>query len=157
NGWWGNAACGFSYEGLAGITGAAVMLGGALPPGEILLLALLYSVGAHGIMTLNDFKSIRGDAQMGIRSLPVQLGAERAAGVACAVMAAPQVVVIALLIYWGQLVPAAIVVVFLLAQLAMMKRFLAAPIEKAIWYSGFGVPLFVFGMMASAFAVRAVI
>jgi chlorophyll/bacteriochlorophyll a synthase len=33
NGWWGNAACGFSYGGLAWITGAAVMLGGALPPG----------------------------------------------------------------------------------------------------------------------------
>jgi chlorophyll synthase len=39
-----------------------------------LLLALLYSVGAHGIMTLNDFKSIEGDKQMGIGSLPVQLG-----------------------------------------------------------------------------------
>jgi len=157
NGWWGNAACGFSYEGLAWITGAAVMLGGALPPGEILLLALLYSIGAHGIMTLNDFKSMRGDAQMGIRSIPVQLGAEGAAKAACAIMAAPQVLVIALLVSWGQLIPAAIVTLFLAAQLAMMKRFVAAPVEKAIWYSGFGVPLFVFGMMASAVAVRGVI
>jgi chlorophyll/bacteriochlorophyll a synthase len=31
NGWWGNAACGLSYEGLAWITGAAVMAGGAMP------------------------------------------------------------------------------------------------------------------------------
>ena len=31
NGWWGNAAVGISYEGLAWITGAAVMAGGALP------------------------------------------------------------------------------------------------------------------------------
>ena len=30
NGWWGNAACGLCYEGLAWITGAAVMAGGAL-------------------------------------------------------------------------------------------------------------------------------
>ena len=36
----------------------------------------------------------------------------------------------------------------------MMQRFLKAPIEKALWYSGFGVPLFVAGMMACAFAVR---
>lgn len=27
NGWWGNAACGLSYEGLAWFTGSAVMLG----------------------------------------------------------------------------------------------------------------------------------
>ena len=31
------------------------------PPGETIILALLYSIGAHGIMTLNDFKSIEGD------------------------------------------------------------------------------------------------
>ncbi len=51
NGWLGNAACGFSYESLAWITGAAAMLGGALPKPEILALALLYGAGAHGIMT----------------------------------------------------------------------------------------------------------
>ena len=31
NGWWGNAAVGFSYEGLAWVTGAAVLLGGQFP------------------------------------------------------------------------------------------------------------------------------
>ncbi len=78
------------------------MLGGALPATPSLLLAGLYSLGAHGIMTLNDFKSIRGDTEMGIDSLPVLLGADRAAQVACAVMAAPQVVVIALLLHWAR-------------------------------------------------------
>jgi chlorophyll synthase len=34
-------------------------------------------------------------------------------------------------------------------------RFLGAPRERALWYSGFGVPLFVAGMMVSAFALRA--
>jgi len=154
NGWWGNAACGFSYEGLAWVTGAAAMLGGALPPAPVLLLALLYSIGAHGIMTLNDFKSIKGDRQTGIASLPVLLGVDGAARTACAIMAAPQVIVIALLVHWGQPVHAGIVTLLLAAQLAMMARFLAAPVEKALWYSGFGVPLYVFGMMASAFAVR---
>ena len=154
NGWLGNAACGFSYEGLAWVTGAAAMLGGALPSAPILWLALLYSVGAHGIMTLNDFKSIKGDQQMGVDSVPVLLGAESAARAACLIMAAPQVVVIALLIAWGQPIFAAIVALFLIAQGVMMATFLKNPIEKALWYSGFGVPLYVFGMMASAFAVR---
>ena len=51
---------------------------------------LLYSVGAHGIMTLNDFKSVEGDRRMGINSLPVLLGVESAARFACLVMAVPQ-------------------------------------------------------------------
>ena len=157
NGWWGNAACGLCYEGLAWVTGAAVMIGGALPQAPSLMLAALYSAGAHGIMTLNDFKSVRGDLQTGIRSLPAMLGPERAARVACWVMALPQVVVIGLLLRWEQPIEAAIIVVFLTGQILMMLHFLKAPTERAIWYSGFGVPLFVFGMLASAFAVRGVV
>ena len=154
NGWWGNAACGLCYEGLAWVTGAAVMLGGALPPVQALLLALLYSAGAHGIMTLNDFKSIAGDARMGVRSLPVQLGAGRAAKIAVATMVVPQIAVLALLMVWGRPISAVIVAALLAGQLVLMRRFLAAPIERALWYSGVGVPLFVFGMLASAFAVQ---
>ena len=154
NGWWGNAACGFSYEGLAWVTGAAAMLGGALPPLPVLALAFLYSVGAHGIMTLNDFKAIKGDAQMGIRSLPVQLGPAGAARAASAIMALPQGIVVVLLLHWGRPVHALVVAVLLIVQLGMMTRLLRAPINKALWYSGFGVPVYVSGMMVSAVAVR---
>ncbi len=154
NGWWGNAACAVSYEGLAWVTGAAVMLGGALPPAPALWLAALYSIGAHGIMTLNDFKSIRGDTEMGIDSLPVLLGPDGAARAACAIMALPQLVVIALLVAWNQPIHAAAVAALLVGQFVLMRGFLRAPVEKALFYSGFGVPLFVSGMMVSAFAVR---
>lgn len=154
NGWLGNAACGFSYEGLAWVTGAAVMLAGALPPWPVLMLAFLYSVGAHGIMTLNDFKSIRGDRMMGIRSLPVLLGPVGAARTAAAVMALPQIAVVALLMHWQRPVEAVIILAFLAVQALMMIRFLKDPVGKALWYSGFGVPLFVLGMMAAAVAVR---
>ena len=154
NGWWGNAACGLCYEGLAWITGAAAMLGGALPSAETLTLALLYSAGAHGIMTLNDFKSVAGDLQMGIRSLPVMLGAARAALVACVVMAVPQLVVIGLLLGWGRPLHAMIVLLLLGVEVVLMARFLKDPTTLAVWYSGFGVPLYVLGMLVSAFAVR---
>jgi chlorophyll synthase len=154
NGWWGNLACGLSYEGLAWITGAAVMAGGALPEARSLLLALLYSIGAHGIMTLNDFKAIEGDSRMGIRSLPVQLGADRAARVACWVMAVPQIIVVILLAQWGAPVSAVSVAVLIAAQAVLMRRLIAAPIQQALFYSGFGVPLYVSGMMVSAFALR---
>ncbi|MEO0971649.1 MAG: chlorophyll synthase ChlG, partial [Pseudomonadota bacterium] len=114
NGWWGNAAVGLCYEGLPWYTGAAVMTAAA-PDWRVVTLALLYSVGAHGIMTLNDFKSVEGDTQMGLRSLPVQLGVDRAARLACIVMTLPQLVVIGLLWYWGQWPHAAAVVALLMA------------------------------------------
>ena len=154
NGWWGNAACGLSYEGLAWITGAAVMAGGAMPASRSLALALLYSAGAHGIMTLNDFKSIEGDRQMGVGSLPVKLGVDGAALTACVMMALPQVVVIAMLVSWQAPFHALGVVGLLIAQGVLMAWFLRKPVERALYYSGFGVPLFVAGMMVSAFALR---
>ena len=154
NGWWGNLACGLSYEGLAWITGAAVMAGGAVPEARSLLLALLYSIGAHGIMTLNDFKAIEGDSRMGIRSLPVQLGPDRAARVACWVMAVPQIIVVILLVQWGAPMSAVSVAALIAAQAVLMRRLIAAPIQQALFYSGFGVPLYVSGMMVSAFALR---
>ena len=154
NGWWGNAACGISYEGLAWVTGAAVMAGGAMPGGRSLALAALYSLGAHGIMTLNDFKSVQGDRQMGIGSLPVRLGVDAAARTACWMMAGPQVAVIALLVSWGTPLHAAAVAALLLAQGVLMAWFTRRPVQRALFYSGFGVPLFVAGMMVSAFALR---
>ncbi len=154
NGWWGNAACALSYEGLAWVTGGAVMLGGALPEPRSLLLALLFSAGAHGIMTLNDFKSVQGDAQMGVRSLPVQLGMVKAAKTACACMLLPQAIVVALLLQWGQAWQAYAVLLLGLAQLPLMQRFIQQPKDKALMLSAFGVPLYVSGMMVSAWALH---
>ncbi|MGF1651383.1 MAG: chlorophyll synthase ChlG [Hyphomicrobiaceae bacterium] len=153
NGWIGNMAVGISYEGLAWFTGAAVMLA-ALPDGRIIALALLYSLGAHGIMTLNDFKSIEGDRQMGVKSLPAMLGADRAAKLACVVMTVPQLVVVGLLLIWGQPWYALAVAGVVLAQLALMTRLLEAPRERAPWYNATGTTLYVTGMMISAVAVR---
>ena len=154
NGWWGNAACGFSYEGIAWATGAAVMAGGSLPEARSLAFAVLYSIGTHGIMTLNDFKAVEGDRRMGIRSLPVQLGEPIAGLVACWTMVLAQVGVIALLLAWRLPLYALAILALLAGQILMMKRFLADVRGRALWYSGFGVPLFVAGMMVSAFALR---
>ena len=150
NGWWGNSAVAISYEGLAWITGAAIVIGGDLPAQPILLIALLYSIGAHGIMTLNDFKSVEGDLTMGIRSLPAQLGPTRAARVACLFMLLPQLTVVLLLINWG-LTPFALVVsVVVAAQLLAMRKLLRDPKQFAPWYNATGVSLYVLGMMAVA-------
>ena len=152
SGWWGPGAVALSYEGLTWFTGAAVMLG-AFPDAKIIALILLYSAGAHGIMTLNDFKAVEGDRQMGIASLPVTLGVDTAVKLACAVMAVPQVIVAALLFSWGLPWHAAIVGLFLAVQCLLMIRLVADPKTRAPWYGGTGVTLYVLGMLASAIGV----
>jgi chlorophyll synthase len=153
NGWWGNSAVALCYEGLPWFTGAAVMVA-SLPDWRIIALALLYSIGAHGIMTLNDFKSVDGDRTMGVASLPVQLGVDEAARLACVVMAAPQFLVIALLVHWGQEAYAAGVAALLVGQFALMRRLLKNPRGQAPFYNATGTTLYVLGMLISAFAIR---
>jgi chlorophyll synthase len=154
NGWLGNAAVGISYEGVAWFTGAAAMLSG-FPAWPIVLLAALYSLGAHGIMTLNDFKSVEGDRRMGVASLPAQLGVDAAARVACIVMVLPQVAVIVLLLGWGRPYHACGIVALLAIQIMLMPVLLERPRERAPWYNATGTMLYVIGMLVSAFAVRA--
>ncbi|MFK7939216.1 MAG: chlorophyll synthase ChlG [Roseovarius sp.] len=153
SGIWGPGLVGLCYEGLPWFTGAAVLSAGA-PSWPVIILALLYALGAHGIMTLNDFKALEGDKQMGVNSLPVTLGPERAARVACWVMTLPQVAVIGLLIHWDKPWHAATIGVLLAAQFWAMRVMLVDPKAKAPWYNGTGVLFYVSGMMVSAFALR---
>ena len=153
NGWLGNSAVGLAYEGLPWFTGAAAMAS-SLPDARVISLALLYSLGAHGIMTLNDFKSIEGDTKMGVRSLPVQLGVTGAVRLACVVMALPQAVVIVLLWRWSHPIHAVAVAALLVGQFALMARLLKDPRGQAAFYNATGTTLYVLGMLVSAFALR---
>ena len=89
-----------------------------------------------------------------IAGLPVRLGVGRAVQVACAVMAAPQVAVIGLLLAWGFPLYAAAIGLLLAAQLALMLRLLRSPRERAPWYNATGTTLYVAGMLITAFALR---
>ncbi|MEM7074676.1 MAG: chlorophyll synthase ChlG [Pseudomonadota bacterium] len=153
SGWWGPGLVALCYEGLPWFTGAAVLSAGAPAP-QVVALALLYAVGAHGIMTLNDFKAIAGDRHTGVRSLPVMLGPDRAARVACVVMLVPQVAVVTVLAIWGQSWHALAIAALIAAQLWAMRVLLRDPGARAPWYNGTGVTLYVGGMMIAAFAVR---
>ena len=156
NGWFGNAAVALSYEGLAWLAGAAVVAGTA-PDRRILALALLYSLGAHGIMTLNDFKSVEGDSRMAVRSLPVQLGVVGAARVACIAMALPQIVIVALLALWDRPWYALAIAALTAVQFALMPRLLRDPKAESPRYNASGTSLYVLGMLVSAFAVRSLV
>ena len=153
SGWWGPGLVGLCYEGLPWFTGAAVLSAGAPDP-AIVLIAALYALGAHGIMTLNDFKALDGDRQTGVRSLPVTLGPARAARVACVVMALPQIAAIGLLIRWGLPWHALVIAALLALQVLAMRVLLRDPKAKAPWYNATGVSLYVLGMMVAAVALR---
>ncbi|MEM9667997.1 MAG: chlorophyll synthase ChlG [Pseudomonadota bacterium] len=154
DGWIGPATVGISYEGVAWFTGAAVVLG-TLPGPAIVFTALVYSIGAHGIMTLNDFKAIEGDRTSGVRSLPVRLGPDLAARIACAVMLGAQFIIVAGLVYLTMYVHATIVSILMFVQVALMVPLLRAPKEKAPWDNATGTSLYVLGMLVTAFAIGA--
>lgn len=156
SGWWGPGLVGLSYETLPWITGAVVLTAGA-PDWRIVLIAVLYGIGAHGIMTLNDFKALEGDRQTGVNSLPVTLGPERAAKVACWIMTVPQIIVIALLVVWDRPIQAAFITVLLIAQAWAMTVMMRDPKGKAPWYNGTGVLFYISGMMVAAVALRGLI
>ena len=149
----GPAIVAICYEGLPWFTGAAVIFQG-LPDIKIILFAALYAFGAFGIMTLNDFKALKGDTITGVNSLPVTIGPEKASKVACAVMVIPQLIVFSLLYYFGAFIEAILIGLLLISQIGLMSKLTKNPEKLAPWYNATGVTLYVIGMMVAAVALR---
>jgi chlorophyll synthase len=152
NGWAGNAVVAVAYEGLAWLAGHIAF---APLTGPSILIAALYSLGAHGIMSINDFKSIDGDRRTGIRTIPVLYGPRKAAWLIVITMNLAQIGVIAAFALWGQWFAVLGISAIMLAQLPLQRRFLRNPSEYFLKFSAIGVSIFVWGMLASAVAVRA--
>ena len=90
---------------------------------------------------------------MGIGSLPVRLGVDNAALLACVVMAVPQVDRRRLLFSWDCRIHAGIVALLAARAARSDEATAAQPRERATWYSATGVTLYVAGMLVSAFAL----
>lgn len=153
NGWFGNLIVGLAYEGVAWLTGSFAITQG-IPSSETIALAIIFSLGAHGIMTLNDFKSVVGDNIRKVASIPVQLGEKKAAILASVIMDLAQIAAISILIAKAAWITTALAVLLLLAQLPMQKILIASPREKAVWYNAFGTLLYVLSMMVCAAGIR---
>lgn len=151
NGWIGNALVAISYEGLAWLAGHQAF---ASLTGLSILIAVLYSVGAHGIMSINDYKSITGDTAAGIRSIPVQYGPQRAAWLIVLTMNLAQIGVIAALFYAGLWLAAVIILGIVLVQLPQQRKFLQQPVAYHLKFSAIGVSFYVWGMMVAAIGLR---
>ena len=137
------------YEGLPWFTGAAIFTI-SLPNKEVLIVLTLYALGAHGIMTMNDFKATKGDKLLGINSLPVILGRKPATLVACLIMLFPQLIVISLFYFWGSLILAITLAVCVLLQSLSMIFLIRDPEKNTPFFNMTGVLLYIAGMMLSA-------
>lgn len=138
------------YEGLPWFTGAAIF-SITMPNSNVLIILSLYALGAHGIMTLNDFKASKGDRLSGVNSLPVILGHKLAAYVACTVIIVPQIIVIFLFIYWGSNNGVSSILTLLLAaQLLSMILLVRNPEKNTPFFNMTGVLIYIIGMMVSA-------
>ena len=151
NGWLANAACAFSYEGFAWVAGAASF--GHVTQGTV-VLASIYSLGSHGLMTLNDFKSYEGDARLGLRSLPVMLGISGALRAAFAFIDIFQVLAVAYVASHRMWLAAGIITLLFVIQLPMQRKLATDPKALAPWYCASAIPPFVWGMLAAALAIR---
>jgi len=137
------------YEGLPWFTGAAIFTI-SLPNKEVLIVLSLYALGAHGIMTMNDFKATKGDKLLGINSLPVILGRKPATLVACLIMLFPQLIVMSLFYFWESLILAITLAVCVLLQSLSMIFLIRDPEKNTPFFNMTGVLLYIAGMMLSA-------
>ncbi len=151
NGWIGNGLVAVAYEGLPWLAGHVAF---APLTTQSLIIAGLYSLGAHGIMTINDFKSMDGDRVSGIKTIPVQLGAWGAAWVAVLTMDLAQLFVLMIFAVSGRWVVFGIILALFLAQLPLQRKLIADPRGRAIFYNASGTTLFVWGMLAAAIGIR---
>ncbi len=151
NGWLANTACAFAYEGFAWVAGAAAF--GHVSQGTI-VLATFYSLGSHGLMTLNDFKSIEGDRKLGLRSIPAMLGIDGALKAAFTFIDVFQIAAIAYVAWHQAWIAAGVMLALFLVQLPMQRKMAADPAKLAPWYCASAIPPFVWGMLAAALATR---
>ena len=151
NGWLGNYALGASYIALPWWAGHALF-------GElnwtIVVLTLFYSLAGLGIAVVNDFKSVEGDRQLGLKSLPVMFGVDKAAWLCVIMIDVFQAGIGAYLIYIHQNLYAAILLLLVIPQITFQDMyFLRDPLENDVKYQASAQPFLVLGMLVAGLAL----
>jgi chlorophyll synthase len=151
NGWLGNYALGASYIALPWWAGHALF--GDLNP-TIIVLTLFYSLAGLGIAVVNDFKSVEGDRQLGLKSLPVMFGITTAAWVCVLMIDIFQAGIAAYLISIRENLYAAILLLLVIPQITFQDMyFLRDPLKNDVKYQASAQPFLVLGMLVAALAL----
>lgn len=151
NGWLGNYALGASYIALPWWAGHALF--GDLNL-TIVVLTLFYSLAGLGIAVVNDFKSVEGDRQLGLQSLPVMFGVTTAAWICVLMIDIFQGGIAAYLMVIHQNLYAVLLILLVIPQITFQDMyFLRNPLENDVKYQASAQPFLVLGMLVAALAL----
>lgn len=151
NGWAGNFALGASYIALPWWTGHALF--GDLT-WTVVLLTLFYSFAGLGIAIVNDFKSVEGDRQMGLKSLPVMFGITAAAWICVLMIDVFQSGMATYLMAIRQNLYAVLLIFLIIPQITLQDMyFLRDPLKNDVKYQASAQPFLVLGMLVTALAL----
>lgn len=151
NGWAGNYALGASYIALPWWTGHALF--GELN-WQVIALTLFYSFAGLGIAVVNDFKSVEGDRQLGLKSLPVMFGVASAAWICVLMIDIFQAGVALYLMTIHQNLYAVLLILLIIPQITFQDMyFLRDPLKNDVKYQASAQPFLVFGMLVTGLAL----
>lgn len=151
NGWLGNYALGASYIALPWWAGQALF-------GQLnlttMVLTLVYSMAGLGIAIVNDFKSVEGDRQLGLKSLPVMLGIDKSAWICVLMIDLFQLGIAAYLVTIHQNLYAVLLILLVIPQITFQDMyFLRDPLKNDVKYQASAQPFLVLGMLVAALAL----
>lgn len=151
NGWLGNYALGASYIALPWWAGHALF--GTLTP-TVMVVTLIYSFAGLGIAIVNDFKSVEGDEELGLKSLPVMFGVGTAAWICVAMIDIFQIGIAGYLVSIHQQLYASILVLLVIPQITFQDMyFLRDPLKNDVKYQASAQPFLVLGMLVAGLAM----
>ncbi|RYH21426.1 chlorophyll synthase ChlG [archaeon] len=150
-GWAGSFALGSSYISLPWLCGQAMF--GELT-WQVTLLTIFYSFAGLGIAIVNDFKSIEGDRKLGLQSLPVAFGVDKAKWLTVGMIDITQLLVAAFLFYIQEPTYSLALLALIAPQVFFqIKYFLPDPIKNDVKYQACAQPFLVLGILTTALAV----
>ena len=151
NGWLGNYALGASYIALPWWAGQALF--GQLT-WTTALLTLAYSLAGLGIAVINDFKSVEGDRELGLNSLPVVFGIRNASFISAGMINIFQLAMVGVLIIIGQHLASVILVLLIVPQITFQDIWLLRdPLAFDVKYQASAQPFLILGMLVTAIAI----
>merc|ERR1712210_42569 len=130
---------GASYISLPWWCGQAVF--GELDRPVYFILPILYSIAGLGIAIVNDFKSIEGDRELGLKSLPVAFGIDGAKYICAGLIDVTQIAVAAYLFAIGLQTYALVLGLLIAPQIwAQTQYLLKDPVKYDVKYQGTAQP-----------------
>ncbi len=125
--WMGPPAVGFGYVFLSWVTGHLIFAPMSWPS---LVLALINSAIAAGLLFLNDIKSIEGDRKLGLHSMTVAFGARRTLLISYLIIGVCELMLLTMALLAGHLWATAVLALALLIPIMSQIQLYREPTHK---------------------------